>query len=283
MKRGLFVPEWILTQRLQMGVAPVVPYAFAIICLTAALGLSLLFEYFGFREMALQLFGVAIVVIGWYSGHNALTLAVILSVLGYNYFFTEPRYSLEISREDLPTFFVFAVWSAIVGWFVSVRRRIETDLTETGNRLRLEVEQRKRREAEIHHLNEELEKRAEQLTASNKELEAFAYSVSHDLRAPLRHSAGYAELLQKHANLSLDDKSRRYLKSILDASKRMGTLIDDLLAFSRIGRVAAKYSLVNLNQLAQETITEIAELTKGREIAWKIGQLPVCHGDRSML
>jgi len=136
-----------------------------------------------------------------------------------------------------------------------MRRRVEKDLRETGDRLRLEAEQRKRREGEIYALNQEL-------AASNKELEAFAYSVSHDLRAPLRHCAGYAEMLQKHAASSLDDKSRPYVKTILEASKRMGVLIDDLLAFSRIGRAAARYSLVNLNQLVQETIAEIAKQSR---------------------
>ena len=94
---------------------------------------------------------------------------------------------------------------------------------ETSN----DITDRKRRREEIERLNQAL-------ASSNRELEAFAYSVSHDLRAPLRHSAGYAELLQKHAASALDEKSRRYVQTILDASKRMGTLIDDLLSLSRI-------------------------------------------------
>ena len=87
---------------------------------------------------------------------------------------------------------------------------------------------------ELEQLNRELQKRAAELEASNKELESFAYSVSHDLRAPLRHVAAYSELLQKQASPSLDDKSRRYVQTILESAKRMGNLIDDLLAFSSI-------------------------------------------------
>lgn len=107
--------------------------------------------------------------------------------------------------------------------------------------------------------------------------------MSHDLRAPLRHVVGFSELLQKQASSLLDEKSQRYIKTILDSSKRMGTLIDDLLSFSRIGRAETKKSLVNLEQLVKDAISEIGRETRGREIAWKINALPVCYGDRSML
>jgi light-regulated signal transduction histidine kinase (bacteriophytochrome) len=132
-------------------------------------------------------------------------------------------------------------------------------------------------------LNRELEKRASELETANKELESFAYSVSHDLRAPLRHVVGYGELLQKQAFSSLDDKSRRYMKTILESAKRMGHLIDDLLAFSRIGRAETKETKVDLTQLANEVVAELGQETKGRDIVWKIGILPICRGDRSML
>jgi light-regulated signal transduction histidine kinase (bacteriophytochrome) len=150
---------------------------------------------------------------------------------------------------------------------------------ETNN----DITDRKRREEEIRGLNQELEKRSADLQASNKELEAFAYSVSHDLRAPLRHMAGYAELLQKNAASALDDKGLRYLRMILDSAKRMGNLIDDLLAFSRIGRAEAQKTSVNLEQLVKEALSEIQPETIGRSIAWRIDALPVCYGDRSML
>jgi signal transduction histidine kinase len=137
--------------------------------------------------------------------------------------------------------------------------------------------------SEIRDLNGELAKRARELETSNNELESFAYSVSHDLRAPLRHVDAYSELLQKQAYSSLDDKSRRYIKTILESSKRMGNLIDDLLAFSRIGRAETKKTLVSFDQLVKDAVAEIEQDTEERHIAWKINPLPVCYGDRSML
>ena len=152
-------------------------------------------------------------------------------------------------------------------------------IMETNN----DITSRKHREEEIRSLNQELAKRSTELEVTNKELEAFAYSVSHDLRAPLRHMAGYAELLRKRASSMLDDKSHRYVKIILESATRMGNLIDDLLAFSRIGRVETQKTLVNLDQLMKEVLNEVRPETDGRDIVWKIGTLPVCRGDRSML
>jgi PAS domain S-box-containing protein len=140
-----------------------------------------------------------------------------------------------------------------------------------------DITELKREQASLHR------KRAAELEAANKELESFAYSVSHDLRAPLRHMVGYSELLQKQASSLLDDKGQRFIRTILDSAKRMGSLIDDLLAFSRIGRAETRETEVNLEQLVKEVVAEIGQDTKSRDIAWKIGALPVCYGDRSML
>ena len=112
-----------------------------------------------------------------------------------------------------------------------------------------DITQRRRGEEEIRGLNRELGKRTTELEAINKELEAFAYSISHDLRAPLRHMVGFTELLQKNAASTLDDKGRRYMMIILESAKRMGTLIDDLLAFSRIGRAETRETIVSLDRL----------------------------------
>ena len=258
-------------------------YGFSVVCVAVALGVALALRYYGFRNVTLPAFDLAIAVITWYAGVGPSMLAVVLSTACFDYFFVEPLYSFEVSNEDLPRFFLFTAWAAIIAWFVAVRRRIESDLRHTRDHLQVEVEQRKRREDEIRKLNEELAKRARELETSNNELESFSYSVSHDLRAPLRHVVGYSELLQKQASSLLDEKSRRYMQTILESSKRMGNLIDDLLAFSRIGRAETKKTLVSLDQLVKDVAAEIGQDTTGRDIVWKINPLPVCYGDRSMM
>ena len=146
-----------------------------------------------------------------------------------------------------------------------------------------DITDRKYRETHIQQLNQELTRRSTDLQAINKELEAFAYSISHDLRAPLRHIAGYTELLQKNSLSLLDEKSRRYLTMILESAKRMGALIDDLLAFSRIGRAQTRETMVSLDQLVKEVRNEVSSETEGRNVTWKIAPLPDLYGDRSML
>jgi signal transduction histidine kinase len=263
--------------------SPILRYCFSVVSVAIAFGVAFLFQHFGFRDVEVPVLTVAIAFATWYAGTGPSILAVLLSLVTFDYFFLEPYYSFDISARDLPYFFIFVGWAAIVASFSAVRRRIEDNLRQTRDHLQDEVAERRQREDEIRKLNLELGKRALELEASNKELESFAYSVSHDLRAPLRHMVGYSELLQRQASSLLDEKSQRFIRTILDSAKRMGTLIDDLLAFSRIGRAETRKTQVDLGQLVQEVVAEIGQDTKGRDIAWKIGTLPACYGDRSML
>jgi signal transduction histidine kinase len=129
----------------------------------------------------------------------------------------------------------------------------------------------------------ELQRRGELLEAANKELEAFSYSVSHDLRAPLRHIDGYAALLHKSVEPSLNDKAARYLQTISDSAKQMGQLIDDLLVFSRMGRQEMLRTVVNLDQLIKSILSDLRLDLQGREISWTIAALPEVQGDPAML
>jgi len=369
-------------------------YGLAIVSVGVALGASLLLEHFHFRAAAGQLLTLAIAISAWYGGRGPAVLSLILSCVAMNYFFIEPLHTFRIATSDLPYFMIFTSFAVLVSWFSTVRRRVEQDLRQARDNLKVEVEERsslldlthdsisvrnmdfiltywnrgaeefygwsqkeavgkrseellrtifpqpveqlraellekdqwegeltrtkadgtqvvvssrwslrrdrqdspvailetsnditarKRWEEEIQGLNQELAKRSIALEASNKELEAFAYSISHDLRAPLRHMVGFAELLRKNATASLNEKSQRYLTMILEAANRMGNLIDDLLAFSQISRAEAHKSVLDLGQVVQEVVAEVRQDAKQRNITWKIDPLPACYGDRSML
>jgi len=263
--------------------SPILRYALSVVSVAIGLGLALTLQYYEFRDVELPVLSLSIALTTWYAGIGPSVLAIMLAMACFNYFFVEPIYTFYVSASDLPYFFVFIVWALIVAWFSASGRRIENGLRQARDHLQLELEQRKQREDEIRKLNQELARQAADLEASNKELESFAYSVSHDLRAPLRHVVGFSELLQRHASSVLDDKSCRYMQTILESAKRMGNLIDDLLGFSRIGRAETKKTAVNLDQLVREVVAELGQETNGRDIAWKIGALPACYGDRSML
>ena len=241
-----------------------------------ALGIGLLAWHAGIRDIEFTIFIFAVALISWYGGGGPAIVAAVCSSIVFDYFFEEPAYTFVIERGKLPHYVVFVLFALVVGWFGAVRRRTEGELRKSRDHLGVEVSQRQA-------LNVELEKRSDQLQATNEELEAFAYSVSHDLRAPIRHIAGFTELLQKHAGSALDDKSRHHVSMILDSANRMGSLVDDLLAFSRIGRAETQKTTVNLEQLVKSVVGEIAPDTQNRKINWRIGALPICYGDPSML
>src|SRR6202142_3044904 len=372
-------------------------YGLAVLSVATALGAALLLGRYHFREVEFPLFLFAIALTVWYAGIGPAILAVVLSSLVFNYFFTEPIYSFFVTTAELAYYVAFILLALLIIWFSTVRRRVERELLQSRDALEKEVTirtqqasllnltydtifvrdmsdiitfwnrgaqelygwtaeevigkhshqllhtvfpvpmeviqaellragrwegelektkadgtrvvvasrwslrrndkespvailetnnditERKRGEEEVRKLNQELGKRTIELETINKELEAFGYSISHDLRAPLRHMVGFGELLQKNAASILDDKSRRYVMMILESAKRMGILIDDLLAFSRIGRAESRQTMVSLEQVVKEIQGELSQETEGRKISWRIGPLPDLYGDRSML
>lgn len=131
---------------------------------------------------------------------------------------------------------------------------------------------------------EEMAALADELKKSNKELEAFSYSVSHDLRAPLRHIAGYAELLNDIEGSKLSDRGVRFLENISDSARFAGTLVDNLLSFSQMGRSAMRFSDVDLNAMVESIRREMLPDYEGRALEWKVtGPLPVVIADAAFL
>jgi light-regulated signal transduction histidine kinase (bacteriophytochrome) len=136
-------------------------------------------------------------------------------------------------------------------------------------------------------LNADLELRVTERTAAleaaNKELETFGYSVSHDLRAPLRHIEGFVEILSSATTGTLDADSRQHLQTIADAAKQMGRLLDDLLAFSRTARAELRKARFSLAELVAKVVRELQPDTQNRQVEWVIGALPEVEADPALL
>jgi signal transduction histidine kinase len=201
---------------------------------------------------------------------------------------------MEILNIWHPTYWLSGVIKAITA-FVSIITAIllirlvpqalalpsPAQLRKSNEALQREVEERKKSLEKIESLNQELIEQTAKIEMVNKELEAFSYSVSHDLRSPLRHIDGYMELLSD-VRTGEGDERGRYMKKISDSAKHMGMLIDNLLAFSRMGRSAINPATIDTEALVAHIREELAPDMKGRIIEWKIGPLPRVYFDKTL-
>jgi len=156
-------------------------------------------------------------------------------------------------------------------------------MTRTRARLEKEIEEHRRAEEAIRRLNRELQEHSARTEAMNKELEAFSYSVSHDLRAPLRSIDGFSQAVLEDCGPSLDDQGRRNLERVRAASQRMGQLIDDLLGLSRLTRAEIRVERINLSDLARRVAEEIGRSQPERAIELSIQDGLVAEGDPRLL
>ena len=146
-----------------------------------------------------------------------------------------------------------------------------------------DITHRKTAEEDLRRLNQDLEKRSSELKTSNNELEAFTYSVSHDLRAPLRHIQGFAGILMEEEAATLTESGKHYLDRIRDGAKSMSTLVDELLTLARLGRQAVQWQIVGLRALVEDARKTLAPEIQDRDIEWKINELPFVECDPALM
>ncbi len=175
----------------------------------------------------------------------------------------------------------------VMAFFLMYKGAFTTSVNNPYVKLSLEIADHKQAKEEIRTLNAELEERVmertAQLEAANEELEAFSYSVSHDLRAPLRAIDGYARILMEDYEARLDEEGNRVISVITKNAQRMGQLIDDILAFSRIGRREMGHKVVPMHDLAQEVFDELTRTEGERTIRFTLAPLPPAQGDPALI
>lgn len=170
-----------------------------------------------------------------------------------------------------------------IGQLSRVFDKMTGELKETYTSLEQEIGERKHAEKDLQRLNRELEQHIKQLDAANKELEDFSYTVSHDLKSPLRAIDGFSNILLEDYSRLLDDEGKRLLNIIRNNERRMAQLIDNILSFLHFRSMEPKMVDINMEELAQEVWKEIEPLTAGRNVQFEVKAMPNAIGDRAMI
>ncbi len=240
-------------------------------------------------------FIVATTVVAWYSGFVPSILTFIAGFALADYFFLEPRYSLSLQPHQYLDTMLPPVLVSITVILFSRSMHVAREKADAHARtaiehqkkLEAEIAERQRIEDEVRRLNSELELRVElrtsELVASNQELESFAYSVSHDLRAPLRHVDGYAQILEEEFGPQMAPEAQKFARKIREGSQNMGRLVDDLLILSRVGKKDLTRQRVALNPLVEGVIADIKIEAGNRPVEWKIAELPEVDCDPGLI
>jgi signal transduction histidine kinase len=195
----------------------------------------------------------------------------------------EPHYWADAGVKALTA--AVSVVTAILIWpLIPLALAIpsQEQLKRTNQELQIEVTHRNQAETSLQEINNTLAERTAQLEAVNRELEAFSYSVAHDLRAPLRHIEGYSQSLLTEAK-GLNDTETHYLDAIVQSTTKMGKLIDDLLTLSRTGRLDIREQSVDLNVVVEAARRECLPASREDSIEWRLGSLPAVQGDAALL
>ena len=246
-------------------------------------------------KLPLAAFIIATTLMAWYAGFGPSILTFVAGLLLANWFFLPPRHTFAFfSAANVGT----NVSTSIVGATIILfgrsmhlaRQRADAHAREAiahQKKLEEEVLERKRVENEVRQLNATLEKRVEQrtaeLVASNEELESFTYSVSHDLRAPLRHVDGYAQMLEEEFGAQIPAEAQKFLKKIRQGSENMRQLVDDLLNLSHLGKMELSFRPSPLKPMAEEVVVDLKSESADRNIEWTIGDLPVVECDAGLM
>jgi light-regulated signal transduction histidine kinase (bacteriophytochrome) len=221
----------------------------------AALALTIAGDLFAGRKM-FQLAVVAVVLSAWYGGLGPGLMSAVVSAVGISYVVLPPKMSLRVETwEDVLQLFVFMVVAVLMSSLSEARYRAEAGLRA----------------------------RTAQLEAANRELEAFSYSVSHDLRSPLRAIDGYSKIVLEEHGSTIPVPARQHLEFVRRSAQHLDRLVNDLLEFSRLGRRPLRREPILMDELTREAWADLKPETEGRTVEFSVGPMPPCHGDRLLL